>query len=157
MINHGNCVWNITLLSLNSNSSGLKYWPVGAKGAHESIFPSDNWSWYKKSSTKRFCVMHHKSRILNADQFHCSNINEFLSLHFHINHKPTKEIVPASAIEFNSQFIWMGIHSFKTLDLLKLTGSPSIHPYVNQSSQPNEHIMNIPAYKDGTHFGILSL
>tara|TARA_Y100000992_G_scaffold172077_1_gene115856 strand:- start:24 stop:158 length:135 start_codon:yes stop_codon:yes gene_type:complete len=42
------------VLSLNSNKVGLKYGPKGERGAHDSVLPSDNWSWYKNISTKMF-------------------------------------------------------------------------------------------------------
>jgi hypothetical protein len=66
------------VLSLNSNKVGLKYGPKGERGAHDSVLPSDNWSWYKNISTKMFWLTHHNNKTKNALHFHCLKINMFL-------------------------------------------------------------------------------
>ena len=58
------------------------------------------------------------------------------------NINPPRLIVPASAIEFNIQFICIGINVFRTSDLLISTESPKARPYENHISHPTAQAKN---------------
>ena len=92
------------------------------------------------SQQKYFDLKHQNNKIKKAFHSQFSKMDKHRPVNTQVSQRPPIHIVPASPNELSSQLIFLGIARLRILDLLSSTGSPSNHPKVNHSSQPNEHI-----------------